>query len=278
MKHTLRTIATASWLGWQIQANWASPWLFVGYSVVKPVTASFILVAMYLLVAGTHTSSPKFAYIFLGNTFYSYIYACLTGLSSSLIEDRERFQTLRYLYVAPISPLAYIVGRALPMVVGATVAVTVNLVVGWALFRIDVVPSQPFMLLVSMFLGLITTLSMGVVASALSIVVARHSYFLGEAIAGSAYLVSGAVFPIDLLPRPIATLAAYLPTTLWLEGVRRSFGITPWSATLQGRSDTDIIGLLAAAAIASAFLAPLSYRWCEGRAKETGMLDSLSNY
>ena len=43
----LRTLRLAAWLGWQLETNWASPWLFALYMLVKPVCGSLMLVGMF---------------------------------------------------------------------------------------------------------------------------------------------------------------------------------------------------------------------------------------
>src|SRR5207253_3054752 len=47
MRNHLRTLKLAAWLGWQLETNWASPWLFALYMIVKPVCGSLMLVCMY---------------------------------------------------------------------------------------------------------------------------------------------------------------------------------------------------------------------------------------
>src|SRR5262245_38339693 len=42
-----RTLRWAAWLGWQIDSNWANPWLFILYVLVKPLAGSLLLVCMY---------------------------------------------------------------------------------------------------------------------------------------------------------------------------------------------------------------------------------------
>src|SRR6266545_8053687 len=44
---SLRTLRLAAWLGWQLETNWASPWLFALYMLVKPVCGSLMLVGMF---------------------------------------------------------------------------------------------------------------------------------------------------------------------------------------------------------------------------------------
>jgi ABC-2 type transport system permease protein len=45
-----RSFKTAAWLGWQIESNWADPFLFFIYSVMKPLTGAAIIVVMYSIV------------------------------------------------------------------------------------------------------------------------------------------------------------------------------------------------------------------------------------
>ena len=37
----------AAWLGWQIESNWADPFLFAVYSLVKPLAGAAILVVSH---------------------------------------------------------------------------------------------------------------------------------------------------------------------------------------------------------------------------------------
>jgi hypothetical protein len=47
MRARLRTLRLAAWLGWQLETNWASPWLFALYMLVKPVCGSLMLVSTF---------------------------------------------------------------------------------------------------------------------------------------------------------------------------------------------------------------------------------------
>ena len=85
-----RSFRTAAWLGWQIESNWADPFLFAVYSIVKPLAAAGILVVMYSIVMGGDFASPLFSDIYLGNAFYMYVGGVMTGIAYAVIDDRER--------------------------------------------------------------------------------------------------------------------------------------------------------------------------------------------
>ena len=63
----------ATWLGWQIESNWADPLLFAIYSVIKPLSGALILVVMYSVIMHGNFNNPLFPYMYLGNAFYIYV-------------------------------------------------------------------------------------------------------------------------------------------------------------------------------------------------------------
>ncbi len=125
-----RSLKVAAWLGWQIESNWTDPFLFAIYSVVKPVAGALILVFMYLVVARGGLANPLFPYIFVGNAFYIYVGAVLMGISWVVIDDREHYGMLKYLYTAPLNIYTYLVGRGAAQTAIATVATTITLLFG----------------------------------------------------------------------------------------------------------------------------------------------------
>ena len=123
MIQTLRSFRLAAWLGWQIQSNWTDPFLFAVYSVIKPVAGASILVVMYGVITRGAFESPLFAYIFLGNAFYIYVGSVMTGISWAVIEDREHYKTIKYIYIAPIHFPFYLIGRGVAGFLTGTISV-----------------------------------------------------------------------------------------------------------------------------------------------------------
>ena len=97
------SLKTATWLGWQIESNWASPALFALYSIIKPLTSAAILVVMFGMVTQGNFASTAFAYMYIGNAFYMYVGAVMAGMAQAVVDDRERFRTLKSMYVAPVN-------------------------------------------------------------------------------------------------------------------------------------------------------------------------------
>ena len=47
------------------------------------------------------TTASIFTYMYLGNAFYIYVGAVMAGVSWAVIDDREHYKMLKYMYVAP---------------------------------------------------------------------------------------------------------------------------------------------------------------------------------
>ena len=86
-----------------------------------------ILVFMYNAVSRNAADSPIYSYIYLGNAFYIYVGAVMAGGSYSILDDRERYRSLKYLYIAPINIPVYLLGRAVARFITGTIAVFITL-------------------------------------------------------------------------------------------------------------------------------------------------------
>lgn len=135
-----RSLKMAAWLGWQIESNWADPFLFAIYSIAKPVAGALILVFMYMVIAQGGLQHPLFPQIFMGNAFYIYVGSVLMGMSQAVTDDRERYGMLKYMYVAPLNIYTYLLGRAVTQAIVATVAVLITLLFGIIVLGIPMPP------------------------------------------------------------------------------------------------------------------------------------------
>ncbi len=73
----------------------------------------------------------------------------------------------------------------------------------------------------AMVIGVLAVLALGIFMAGWCLQLRQEAWSYPEAIAGGLYLVSGAIFPIDILPAFVQPIAYALPTTWWLEATRR---------------------------------------------------------
>ncbi|HEY9075494.1 MAG TPA: ABC transporter permease [Anaerolineaceae bacterium] len=279
---TWRSFATAAWLGWKIESNWTDPFLFAVYSIVKPLAGASILVVMYSVITQGDYTSPVFAYIFIGGCFYQYVAAVMTGVSWAVIDDREHYRTLKYIYTAPVRPPFYLMGRAVARFITASFAVLITLLVGVLFLHLplDLAHVNWLNFTLGMILGVSMLAMMGLLLAGITMNLARHSDYLGEAVAGALYLFSGAIFPMDVLPAFLRPVGYAMPMLYWLELVRRSLvpqvaGVYP---TLAGVSDGQLILILLGLTILFGVVGFGTYRWFDQHARENGMIDKVTNY
>ncbi len=284
MREALRSFRVATWLGWQIESNWTDPFLFFVYSIIKPVASVMILVVMYWVITRTDTSSPYFAFMYLGNTAYIYVGSILVGVSWAVIDDREHYQTLKYIYVSPIKFYFYLLGRGMARFLTGTLAVVITLGFGLLALRLPIrlaAVNWPY-LAASMLLGLASMAVLGLLLGAATMQMARHYWSVGESVAGALYLFCGAIFPLDVLPAALRPLAFALPLTYWLESLRRavlgaevSQAISP---SLARFDDGQLLLILLATSVVAGVGSIFFFRWSEHRAREKGLIDMTTHY
>ncbi len=275
-----RSLKTAAWLGWQIQSNWASPFLFAIYSIAKPVAGALILVLMYMVIAQGGLRNPLFPQIFVGNAFYIYVAMVFVGVSQAVIEDREHYGMLKYIYVAPLNIYAYLLGRGVAQAIMATVAVLIMMIFGIIALKIPMPPATIDwgMLFGAWLFGLAGLAFQGIFLGGISLITARHNFYIGEAVAGAFYLLCGAVFPIDVLPRPLQLVGQALPLTYWLEALRRALLGDGAGELLSPLSDRMLLLILIGSTVLLAVVSVGFYRWAENLAREKGLIDRQTMY
>jgi ABC-2 type transport system permease protein len=282
LREISRSFKIATWLGWQIESNWTDPFLFAVYSIVKPVAGAAILVVMYGIITQGNFAAPLFTYIFLGNAFYIYVGSVMTGISWAVIDDREHYRTIKYIYIAPIRVPYYLIGRGVARFLTGTVSVIITLLAG-VLFlnlRIDLASVDWLTFLVALGIGLVMLAMMGLILAGITLIIAHHVWFIGDIVAGSLYLFSGAIFPLEVLPTWLRPLGYIMPMSYWLELLRRSMvgSVAQSFPTFANLTNLELLGILIGLTIAFGILAVFTFNFCDRRARERGMIDRVTNY
>lgn len=277
-----RTFKAAAWLGWQIESNWTDPFLFFAFSIMRPIASVLILVFMYNAVSQVGAGDPIYAYIYLGNAFYIYVGAVMAGASYSILDDRERYRMLKYLYIAPINMPVYLFGRAVARFIIGTLAVVITIAAGVLFFDVpvDLAAVNWPMFLAALMLGVVALTFMGIVIGMWTMTLRTEPWFLGEGVAAALYLFSGAIFPITLLPEFLQPIGFILPMTYWLELLRRAL-LGPGAAafpTLAGFSNAQLFAILFGITLLFGLIAAFAYRYFDLAARDAGMIDSQNNF
>ena len=283
---TWRSFVTAARLGWQMEANWTDPVLFFIYSVAKPVSATLMLVLMLEVVGGASGREYR-GFVVVGSALWSFVVSGVAGLAWGVLDDRERYRMLKYMVVSPSDLLVVLLGRGVARVAVGGMGALITLVIGVAALGVPFDPARVNwpLLALAMALGLAAIVAIAVVLAAICIQTRQESWSYPDAAAGALFLVTGAVFPLALLPTPVQAVGRLTPVTWWLAGVRQALfpggtssvgGPGSLFSQLTGAGGPTpaqiLIALLVTGAVVT-LLATVVFRSSEHRAKDLGLFD-----
>jgi ABC-2 type transport system permease protein len=285
----LRSFRTSTRLGWQMEANWTDPLLFFIYSVAKPIASALILVFMLLVIAGPGAEEAR-AFVVVGSALWAFVMSGMAGLAWSVLDDRERYRMLKYIYVSPSDFKVVLMGRGVARIAIGAMGAMIVLAVGVLFLQVPFAFDEVdwLMLGVVLVIGLTAIIAIGIVMAAICLQTRQESWSYPEAVAGAMFLVVAAVFPLAVLPMPIQAIGLVVPLTWWLEGVRQSAFVgsptgiggsgslwTSLTGTNQPDHATIVVALLVTTVIVT-LAAWVVFRWSEARAKDRGLIDQTT--
>lgn len=284
-----RSFATAARLGWQMESNWTDPVLFLVYSVAKPLASAMILVVMLDVISGGARPDYR-AFVVIGSALWTFVLSGVSGLAWMILDDRERYRMLKYLYVSPSDFLAVVFGRGVARIGVGAMGAAITLAVGVLVLGVpfDIGRIDWPLLVTVMVLGVGSILAIGLLMAAICLQTRQEAWSYPEAAAGALFLVSGVVFPLSVLPIPVQAFGLVTPLTWWIEGVRHALfpgGVTavggPGSlyGSITGGAapgPVEIVLLLLATGAVATLGAVAVFRVSDRRAKDRGLLDQTT--
>ena len=267
-----RSLIASARLAWAIEGNWAEPFFLLVYLIIRPL--AFLGLFLAVLSIGGALDPASIGFVVVGQAVFQIVGAAMQGPTHALLDDRERYRTIRYIFATPSSLLPVSIGRALVKALIAAISAVIVIGVG-ALIGMPMRAGGPdlLLLLVVMALGLTSIVGLGIALGAVCVQLRNDAWGYPQAVAGSVFLLCGAIFPLDTLPRALQLLGAALPMTWWIEGVRRALlGTT--SPGLLGELSTPLLLLvLTVGTVLITLAAPRLFRIGIDRAREKGYVD-----
>lgn len=221
------------------------------------------------------------AFVYVGAAFYMFVFQAFWGLLEVIQGDREWFQTIRYIYISPISYYAYVAGRGATQMAVAGFGVIVVLLFGRFVLNIPIALSLdrvPFFVGI-LLLGALLTVAIGIAIAGITFFTARHGMGLSEGVAGVFYVFCGVIFPLSVLPDWGQTVGRFIPLTYWFEGLRRAVLQVPVGDEYLLSLGDGILFLILAGSTVGFFLLSLAvFHFAEYMARKKGKIDMTTAY
>ena len=141
-------------------------------------------------------------------------------MGQAVVKERER-GTLEQMFVTPIKPVEYLIGKVTPYALLATVQLTVVAMVGVFWFGVPFV-GQISVVAAGLGLFMLTSIGLGLLISLVSHTRQQAQQLMMLLLLPS-FVLSGFIFPIDSMPPAIVPLTWFVPLTWAISILRGAF-------------------------------------------------------
>src|ERR1039457_2928381 len=176
-----------------------------------------------------------FPFLMVGTGVYTFFVMSAQAFLSA-VQEAQQTGTLEVLMTTSTAPAELVILSSISAFAGNLTNLLVYLFAGVVVFR-AAVHANLLSCVVVLLLSLVIALALGIMAAAFQVAFQKGSalmWLLGSGL----WLLSGTMFPVQSLPRPLGILARALPFTYALDGMR--------GALLEGRSMGSMVPTLAA--------------------------------
>ncbi len=209
--HIMRGLRVSMKLGWDQEGNWAPPLLYLIFALVAPIAGVMLLVFMYLVVKGGSSDQSFLMFILAGSAVFLFVRLVLQGAGFAVVEDREHYRLLRYIYIAPLPFAVQIAGRVGVKLLVSIICAVVTFLIGHFILKVPFRPDGVLWgwVLGGLMLGVFGLMCIGWMLASTMLLVDRMGWVWAEGIAGLMFLVSGAIIPLHM---PVSYTHLTLPT------------------------------------------------------------------
>lgn len=244
------------------------------YNILGVISSVLVYFFIDKLFGQTVTAHLKifgvnyFSYVLLSMALFSYIGVGISSFSSKIRQEQLQ-GTLEALFLTPNKPAVILLGMALWNFIFATLDLSVYLLLGIFLFKINFAQANLISVSVILFFSIISFSSLGILSASFILVLKRGDpvYWLLNNAEG---FLGGVYFPITVMPAFLQFLAKFLPITYAIRGIQlavyRGYPLNKLGAE---------IGFLT---IFSLVLTPLSYLVFSYALKKIRRQGSLAQY
>lgn len=209
-----------------------------------------------------------FPFVLIGIAFSTFLGVGL-GTSASAIREEQMLGTLEAMLITPTRASAITIYLSLWNFIFSSFNILVYLIIGRFVFSIEFAFSQPWLILLILFLSILSFSSLGIISSSFVMILKRGDP-VNWIVSSSFELLGGIYYPIVILPAPLQAISHLLPITYALRALR--------GVLLAGYSFSQIKTEILALVVFAVVLFPLSLILFEFALKWAKRDGSLSQY
>jgi ABC-2 type transport system permease protein len=265
----MKGFIASMYIGLQIESNWTKKWVWLLYLAAYPV-GSFLAVLILYGVFGQETGLLPYA--LYGTIFYYSLSMVFFDMAFSVHDDREHYQTLKYIFLSGTPYRTYLCGRAATRYLIALVGIAINLCWLIPAMHLPFHPSWGF-LAAGALLGFLVAAGLGMCVSSVFLLTIKLDVDVVDALFGGIFVVSGALFPPTAFPPVFARIAEFIPLSSFIELMRRAISGKILTDFLSELSTARLLGNVAVSAALLFALGALLVSFGSRQAQRKGYID-----
>jgi len=208
-----------------------------------------------------------FPFLLVGTGVYTFFVMSAQAFLSA-VQEAQQTGTMEVLMTTSTAPAELVILSSISAFAGSFTNLLVYLVAGVAVFRASI-HANLLSCLAVLVLSLGIALAMGIAAATFQVAFQKGSALLWM-LGSGLWFLSGTMFPVQSLPRPLVLIARAVPFTYAIDGMR--------GALLEGQSVAALAPTLAALAIFGVILLPLALGALSLSLRRARQLGTLSFY
>ncbi len=246
-----------------IGMNREPSWLF--FDTLMPILS----IAAFVYIYKAMNAPPQYiGYVIIGGAMTAYWMNVLWSMAAQLYWEKEMGNLQLYM-IAPVSRMSIMAGMAVGGIFSTTIRAVSTIVVGIMIFNVEFSLASPVLLTGIFVFTLIALYGMGMMFASLYMLWGREAWHISEVLTEPIYLLSGFYFPVKYLGAGVATIAALIPLTLGLDGMRQLLFPYAGDGFIPATYELVVLVMLSAAFL---FLARYFLNYMENLAKKEGRL------
>ena len=203
------------YFGWEI--------VFLVYSVVQALAVLYIGASMGQGYAGPAIKGPALAqtilFLAIGALVWSYLSTVFEIISETITWERWE-GTIEYTLMAPVSRVTHLLGSSLFGILYSLLRSVIILAILGLFFHIDLSHVNGLSTAIVVVLGSFSFIGLGIMAATLPLLYTERGAQMTYVISAALLLVSGAYYPVSVLPRWMQMLATISPANYALHAIR----------------------------------------------------------